>query len=482
MGHLVEYGRLALRGERRTIRRNMPVGHYPLTGLIYDDSEAIQEGCMNNFTKISVSVFGVAIAVMTGIAEAQSPLAADIDQRTAQLEGKVVEWRRDIHQHPELGNREVRTAKLVADHLRSLGIEVKTGVAHTGVVGVLWGARPGPVVALRADMDALPVTEQVNLPFASKVTTQYNGQEVGVMHACGHDNHVAILMGVAEMFAEMKNQLQGTVKFIFQPAEEGAPAGEDGGAKLMIQQGALQDPAPDAIFGLHVMSLANVGQIRYRSGSLLAASDRFLITVKGTQTHGARPWQGIDPIVVASQIVLGLQTIVSRQVDVTQAPSIITVGRIQGGIRNNIIPDEVQLEGTIRTFDDGMQTDIHRRIQLTAQAIAQGGGADAKVEIFRDLPVTVNDPALTERMVPTLTRVAGTNNVAVGPLQTIAEDVSYFQKVVPGLYVFLGSVSPGIAPEASPANHSPLYAVDEAVLPLGMRVLANLAADYLFGK
>ena len=238
---------------------------------------------MNNFTKISVSVFGVAIAVMTGIAEAQSPLAADIDQRTAQLEGKVVEWRRDIHQHPELGNREVRTAKLVADHLRSLGIEVKTGVAHTGVMGVLRGARPGPVVALRADMDALPVTEQVNLPFASKVTTQYNGQEVGVMHACGHDNHVAILMGVAEMFAEMKNQLQGTVKFIFQPAEEGAPAGEDGGAKLMIQQGALQDPAPDAIFGLHVMSLANVGQIRYRSGSLLAASDRFLITVKGSR-------------------------------------------------------------------------------------------------------------------------------------------------------------------------------------------------------
>ena len=437
---------------------------------------------MNNFTKITLSVFGVATALMTGIADAQSPLAAEIDRRAAQLEGKVVTWRRDIHQNPELGNREVRTAKLVADHMRSLGIVVKTGVGHTGVVGVLRGGRPGPIVALRADMDALPVTEQVNITFASKVKTQYNGQEVGVMHACGHDNHVAILMGVAEMFAGMRDELPGTVKFIFQPAEEGAPDGEEGGAALMVREGAMQDPQPSAIFGLHVTSAANVGQIRYRSGSVMAAMDRFVITVKGKQTHGALPWAGIDPIVIASQVVLGLQTIVSRQINVTKAPSIITVGRIQGGVRNNIIPDEVQLEGTIRTFDQDMQVDVHRRIQQTAQSIAQSGGADAKVEIFPGYPVTVNDPALTERMVPTLTRVAGANNVAVGPLVTAAEDFSYFAKVVPGLFIFLGSVSSGIAPETSPANHSPLYAVDEAVLPLGMRTLANLAADYLFGK
>ena len=434
------------------------------------------------FMKISLSVFGAALALMTGIAEAQSPLVVEIDQRAIQLESKVVAWRRDIHQNPELGNREVRTAKLVADHLRNLDIEVKTGVGYTGVVGVLRGGLPGPVVALRADMDALPVTEQVNVPFASKVKTQYNGQEVGVMHACGHDNHVAILMGVAEMFAGMKNQLPGTVKFIFQPAEEGVPAGEEGGADLMIREGAMQDPKPDAIFGLHVMSLANVGQIRYRAGSAMAASDRFVITVKGKQTHGAIPWGGIDPIVIAAQIVLGLQTIVSRQIDVTKAPSIITIGRIQGGVRNNIIPDAVQLEGTIRTFDQDMRADVHRRIQLTAQSIAQSGGGDANVEIFPGVPVTINDPALTERMIPTLTRVAGANNIAVGPLQTAAEDFSYFAQVAPALYIFLGSVSPGIVPETSPVNHSPFYAVDEAVLPLGMRTLANLAADYLFGK
>ena len=414
---------------------------------------------MNKFTKISLSAFGVATALMTGLAEAQSPLAAEIDRRVAQLEGKVVAWRRDIHQNPELGNREVRTAKLVADHLRSLGIEVKTGVGHTGVVGVLRGGIPGPVVALRADMDALPVTEQVNVLFASTAKTQYNGQEVGVMHACGHDNHVAILMGVAEMFAGMKSQLPGTVKLIFQPAEEGAPAGEEGGADLMIREGAMQDPKPDAIFGLHVSSQANVGQIRYRSGSAMAATDRLVITVTGKQTHGAIPWSGVDPIVIASQIVLGLQTIVSRQIDVTRAPSIITIGRIQGGVRNNIIPDEVQLEGIIRTFDQDVRSDVQRRIQLTAQSIAHSGGADAKVEIFPGLPVTFNDPALTERMIPTLTRVAGANNAVIGPLQTMAEDFSYFQKLVPGLFIFLGSVSPGLAPETSPriTRHSMLW-------------------------
>ena len=432
--------------------------------------------------KILFAAFGLLTALMAGFAEAQSPVAVEIDRRVAELESKVVAWRRDIHQNPELGNREVRTAKLVADHLRSLGIEVRTGVAHTGVVGVLRGGRPGPVVAVRADMDALPVTEQVNVPFASKVKTQYNGQEVGVMHACGHDNHVAILMGVAELFAGMRDQLPGSVKFIFQPAEEGAPDGEEGGAELMVREGVLQDPKPEAIFGLHVSSQTNVGRITYRSGSAMAAADRLLITVRGKQTHGARPWAGIDPIVIASQIVLGLQTITSRQVDVTKAPSVITIGRIQGGVRNNIIPDNVQLEGTVRTFDSDMQDDIHRRIQRTAQAIAEGAGAEAGVQVIRMYPVTFNDPTLTERMVPTLERVAGAANVAISPLITGAEDFSFFQRVVPGFYIFLGSVSPGIVPETSATNHSPLYAVDEAVLPLGMRTLANLAADYLFGK
>src|SRR5687767_12299265 len=293
-----------------------------------------------------------------------------IDARAAELESRVRAWRRDIHQNPELGNREFRTSALVAAHLRACGIEVTEKVAHTGVVGVLRGGKPGKVVALRADMDALPVTEQVNVPFASKVRTTYNGQEVGVMHACGHDNHVAILMGVAEVFAGMKDQLAGTVKFIFQPAEEGPPAGEEGGAALMIKEGAFDDPKPDAVFGLHVWGAHNVGHIGYRAGGMMASSDQLRITVRGKQTHGAAPWAGIDPIVVSSQIVLGLQTIASRQLDITKSPSIITIGSFRGGVRYNIIPDEVELEGTVRAFSGEVQKDMHRRIKLTAESIA----------------------------------------------------------------------------------------------------------------
>jgi amidohydrolase len=305
-------------------------------------------------------------------------MAGDIDRRAEQVAGKVVGWRRDLHQHPELGNRETRTAKVVADHLRSLGIEVRTGVAHTGVVGVLKGGRPGKVVALRADMDGLPVTELVNLPFASKVKATYNGREVGVMHACGHDNHVAILMGVAELFAGMKDQLPGTVTFIFQPAEEGAPSGEEGGAALMVKEGAFDNPKPDVVFGLHVWGAGTVGRIGYRSGATMASADMLRIVVRGKQTHGAVPWGGVDPIVVTSQIVLGLQTIVSRQIDTTRSPSIITIGSVHGGVRFNIIPDEVQLEGTIRTFDSAVQRDIQRRITLTAQSIALRRGATVR--------------------------------------------------------------------------------------------------------
>jgi amidohydrolase len=413
----------------------------------------------------------------------QSPLASEIDRRGVQIESKVVAWRRNIHQNPELGNRETRTSKLVADHLRSLGLEVKTGVAHTGVVGLLRGGRPGPVIALRADMDALPVTEQVNLPFASKARAQYNGQEVGVMHACGHDNHTAILMGVAEIFAGLKDQLPGTIKFIFQPAEEGPPQGEQGGASLMIREGVLENPKPDAIFGLHVMGIAgNAGEVTYRSGGTMASSDTLRISVKGRQTHGSAPWGGIDPIVVASQIVIGLQTIASRQVDVTKAPAIITIGQIHGGIRYNIIPDEVQMEGTVRTFDPEMQDDIHRRIKLTAQSIAASAGAEATVDIVNYAPVTFNNPTLTERMVPTLKRVAGEANVSIQPLVTGAEDFAYYQRMIPGFYFFLGSNAKGVDPATAPLNHSPLFAVDEAVLPLGVRTMAHLAADYLFGR
>jgi amidohydrolase len=415
-------------------------------------------------------------------APAQSSTAAEIDRRAQQVAEKVVRWRRDIHEHPELGNRETRTAKIVADHLRSLGFDVRTGVAHTGVVGVLRGSKPGRVVALRADMDGLPVTEQVNVPFASKVKTTYNGQEVGVMHACGHDNHVAILMGVAEVFAGMKDQLPGTVKFLFQPAEEGAPAGEEGGAALMVKEGAFDNPKPDAVFGLHVWGSGTVGHIGYRSGGTLASSDTLRIVVRGKQTHGAAPWAGVDPIVVASQIVLGLQTIASRQLDVTKTPSIITIGSIHGGVRFNIIPDEVQLDGTIRTFNADVQREMHRRIRQTAESIAASAGATATVVITPQYPVTINDPKLTETMLPTLRRVAGADMVAEQPLVTAAEDFSFFAQRAPGLFVFLGATRKGVDPATAPANHSPFFDVDEGVLPLGVRTLANLAADFLSQK
>jgi amidohydrolase len=415
--------------------------------------------------------------------QAAPPTSVEIDRRAKQIESKVVAWRRDIHEHPELGNRETRTAALVAQHLRSLGLEVKTGVAHTGVVGLLRGAKPGKAVALRADMDALPVTEQTSLPFASKVRTTYNGQEVGVMHACGHDNHTAILMGVAEVLAGMKDQLAGTVTFIFQPAEEGAPAGEEGGADLMIKQGAFENPKPDAVFGLHVMGAAGtVGQITYRPGGALASSDRLKITITGKQTHGAQPWGGVDPIVVASQVVIGLQTIASRQLDVTQSPAIITIGSIHGGVRYNIIPDEVQLEGTIRAFSPEMRDEIQSRIRLTAESIARGSGATAKVEFSGGTPVTYNDPSLTDKMLPTLKRVAGADKVSIQAPITAAEDFSLFAQRAPAVFVFLGSNKAGVDPRTAPLNHSPMYEVDEGVLPLGVRTLANLAVDFLSGR
>ena len=409
-----------------------------------------------------------------------SSLAAAIDAAASSVEARVIGWRRDIHAHPELGNREFRTGALVAEHLRSLGFdEVRTGVAHTGVVGLLIGALPGPVVALRADMDALPVAEEVDVPFASKVRTEWNGEEVGVMHACGHDAHTAILMGVASLLAGQRAGLRGSVKFIFQPAEELPPEGEEGGAKLMIEQGAMESPRPDAVFGLHVTSRLPVGVIGYRPGPAMASSDTLKITVEGRQTHGAMPWYGVDPIVTAAQVVLGLQTVVSRQVDLTHEPAVVTIGSIKGGVRGNIIPDTVEMNGTIRSFDEAMRDDIHERVTTLAQAISRGSRAGCQVCIQKRYPVVVNDPALTAEILPTLARVAGAERLVLVPKVMGSEDFSLFQKVSPGVFFFLGVVPDGIDPKTVAPNHSPRFYIDEAALVVGVRALAHVACDFL---
>jgi amidohydrolase len=435
----------------------------------------------HSFTSLVAITICTLAAPLAHAQQSPSRIVAAIDEHAAEIETQVIAWRRDIHEHPELGNREFRTAALVAEHLRSLGIEVQTEVAHTGVVGVLRGGRPGPVVALRADMDALPVTEQTGLPFASKVTTTYNGQEVGVMHACGHDHHVATLMGAAQVLAQISDDLPGTVKFLFQPAEEGSSTDDAGGAEVMIEDGALENPAPEAIFGLHVFP-ADVGTIQYRSGGAMASADGLNIVVRGRQTHAARPWAGVDPVVVASQIVMGLQTIASRQLDVTATPSVITIGMIHGGVRSNIIPDEVELNGTIRTFDPEVRLDIHRRIRQTAEAIALSAGATAEVNVRLGIPVTMNDPDLTAQMLPTLRRVVGADNLQQANPRTGAEDFSLYAEQVPGLFLFLGITPRGADLDTVPANHSPLFFADEEALMVGVRTLASLTADYMYAK
>lgn len=411
---------------------------------------------------------------------ASNPLAGDVEKVSAEINPQVVAWRRDFHKNPELGNRETRTSKIIADELRKLGFEVTTGVATTGVVGVLRGGRPGPVVALRSDMDGLPVTEQVDVPFKSTAKAIWNGQEVGVMHACGHDNHMAILLGTATALARMKDRLPGTVKVIFQPAEEGPPPGETGGAEQMVKENVLENPHVDAVFGLHVFPF-RAGEIVYRPGPLMASTDSFTIKVKGRQTHGAIPWGGIDPIVVGSQIVMGLQTIISRQVNITEAPAVVTIGRFTGGNRANIIPDEIELEGTIRAFDENVRKDIQRRVESTAKHIAESAGATATMAFTLGYPVTRNDEALTQRMLPTLRRVVGVDNVRLGPLTGTAEDFSFFQQKVPGLFFFLGVTPADQDPAKVAINHSPLFYADESALPIGVRVMTNLALDYLFG-
>jgi amidohydrolase len=410
--------------------------------------------------KSMYTFFLIAIIIIPVKAQVNPKLQAKLMQQAADIEQKMIGWRRDLHQYPELSNREFKTSAKVAAHLKSLGIEVQSGLAHTGVVGILKGGKPGPVVALRADMDALPVTERNSLVFASKEKTVFNGQETGVMHACGHDTHVAILMATAEILAANRSEIKGTIKFIFQPAEEGPPAGEEGGANLMVKQGVLDNPKVDVIFGLHISAITKLGLITYRPAGTMAASDWFMIKVYGEQSHGSAPWRGIDPIVVSAQIINGLQTIVSRQTELTKEAAVITVGRINAGIRENIIPEYAEMAGTIRTLDTDMQDKIHEKIKLTATKIAEASGARAEVTIDKKTPVTYNDPDLTAKMV--------------------AEDFAYYQKKVPGFFFFIGGCPPDANPEKAPAHHTPDFMIDERAMLTGLKAMLQVAIDYSY--
>jgi len=396
------------------------------------------------------------------------------------IEPKCLEWRRDFHQNPELGNREFRTAKIIATHLKSLGIETTENVAKTGVVGILKGSKPGPCIALRADIDALPVTERVNIPFVSRQKTTYNGQEVGVMHACGHDTHTAILMSVAEVLSGMKSELAGTIKFIFQPAEEGPPEGEEGGAALMIKEGVMDNPKVDAIFGLHIMSDIEAGKIEYKPGAYMASADWFTIKVKGKGSHGSKPWKGVDPIQTAAQIIEGLQNIVSRQMELTKAPVVITVGKINGGVRQNIISEECEMSGTIRTLDSKMQTEVHQRIKWTAEKIAEANGATADVTIDTKTLVTYNTPELVKKTLPSFESAAGAGNVKEGEWTTGAEDFSYYGTKAPALFFFLGGSPKGKDPKTAPPHHTADFFVDEVGMKTGIRAFCSLVIDYMY--
>jgi len=415
----------------------------------------------------------------TCFAQMSAKLQAKVDQQAKEIESRVIEWRRHFHQNPELSNNEFKTAAFVAEHLKKLGIEVQTGVAKTGVVGLLKTGKPGPVIALRADMDALPVTERNSLPFASKERTVFNGQETGVMHACGHDTHIAILMAVAEILSKNKNDLKGTVKFIFQPAEEGPPEGEEGGAALMVKEGVLDNPKVDVIFGLHIQSISTLGKILYKPAGMMAASDWFTIKVKGKQSHGAAPWMGIDPVVVSAQIINGLQTIVSRQTELTKEAAVISVGRIQAGVRENIIPEEAFMAGTIRTLDNEMRQKIHDKLKLTATKIAESAGATAEISIVNKTPITYNNIALTEKMVPSLQRAAGASNVNEINAVTGSEDFGFFQQNVPGLFFFVGAMPADQDPGKVPAHHTPDFMIDERGMLVGLKAMLNVTLDFM---
>ncbi len=429
------------------------------------------------FSKILLSYCFLLLYVNSG-AQSPTPIQQLINQKSSALLPKVIEWRRYIHQNPELGNREFKTMEYIAAHCKKLGLEVQTGVAKTGVVAILRGGKPGPVVALRADMDALPVKERADLPYKSVAISDYNGQSVPVMHACGHDTHVAMLMGTAELLVSMKKDVPGIVKFIFQPAEEGPPGNEEGGAPLMVKEGVMDNPKVDAIFGIHINSQTEVGKIKYKPGATMASSDWFTIKVKGRQSHGSQPWSGIDPIVVSSQIINGLQTIVSRQEDLTKAPVVITVGKISSGVRANILPEEAMMEGTIRTLDPAMQKDVHERIRLTATKIAEASGATVEVTIETKTLVTYNTPELVKMMVPSLETAAGKENVLESVWTTGAEDFSYFGEKAPSFFFFLGGMKKGQDPKTTPAHHTPDFYIDDSQLDVGVKAFSNIIFDY----
>ena len=413
-------------------------------------------------------------------AQVNPKLQAKLDQQAKEIEPRVIEWRRDFHQNPELGNRELKTGAKIAEHLKSIGIKVQYPVAKTGVVGILEGGKPGPVIALRADMDALPIIERNGLLFASKEKTIFNGQETGVMHACGHDAHMAIMMAVAEILAKNKSELKGTVKFLFQPAEEGPPAGEEGGALLMVKEGVLENPKVEVVFGLHMLSLLQSGQLGYRSEGIMAAIDGLKIKVLGRGAHGATPWESKDPIMTASQIMIGLQTIISRQTDLTKAPAVITIGSFHAGNRGNIIPEEVVMVGTIRTFDLAMRKTLIEKIKLTAEKIAESAGLTAIVEIGDSSPVTYNDPKLTAMMAPSLQRTVGINNAIIVAPTTLSEDFSVFQEKVPGLFFFLGAYPTEIKLSSPPVHHTADFMMDEKSFVTGVKAMLNLTVDYMY--
>ncbi len=434
----------------------------------------------NDFPMKRLSLLLLNLITLTCLGQMDAKLQLKIYQQAKDLEPKLIEWRRNFHQHPELSNREFKTGKLIAEYLKSLGMEVQYPVAKTGVVGILKGGKPGPVVALRADMDGLPVNERNSLPFMSKEISTLAGMETGVMHACGHDAHMSMLMGVADILVRNKSELRGTVKFIFQPSEEGAPAGEEGGAALMIKEGVLDNPRVDVIFGLHIQSLLPLGQLAYRSEGLMASVDGLNIKVSGVGAHGATPWDSVDPIVVSGQIIEGLQTIVSRQTELTKAPAVITIGSLHGGIRRNIIPEEVNMEGTIRTFDAEMQKKVHEKIKLTATKIAEASGATATVDIQIMYPVTYNDPVLTAKMAPSLSKVS--NDIKITAPVTMAEDFSFFQQKVPGLFIFLGAYPADMKLAKRPVHHTADFMIDERAFITGVKALATLTLDYMYQK
>ena len=424
---------------------------------------------------VGIVIISKQLSAQSDIAKLKEKAAVAADK----IEPRCIAWRRDFHQNPELGNNEFRTSKIIAEHLKRLGLEVKEGVAKTGVVGILKGAKPGPCIALRADIDGLPITERADIPFASKQKTTYSGQQVGVMHACGHDTHTAMLMSVAEILSGMKNEIKGTIKFIFQPAEEGPPEGEEGGAELMVKEGVMENPKVDVIFGLHIESDIEAGRIEYKPGAFMAAADWFSIKVKGKGSHGSQPWKGIDPIQVAAQIIDGLQNIVSRQMELTKAPVVITVGKIHGGVRQNIIPEDCQLDGTIRTLDSAMQKEVHQRIRWTAAKIAEASGATAEVSFSGKTLVTYNNPELVKKMIPSLESAAGAGNVKERNWVTGAEDFSYYGTKAPAFFFYLGGMPKGKDPKTAPPHHTADFYVDESGMKTGIKAFCDLVFDYM---